>query len=49
MTVDELRTLLSTLPPDLPVTFREDFHLNTPVRGHVHLDDKLVLTPYETR
>ena len=48
LTVHELRDLLSTLPPDLPVTFREDFHVNTPVLGHVLLDDELVLTPYET-
>lgn len=49
MTVQKLRTLLADLPPNLPVTFREDFHVNTPVCGHVLLDDELVLTPYETR
>lgn len=43
-----LRTLLETLPGDLPVTFREDFHRNTPVRGCVVLDDQVALTPYET-
>lgn len=48
MTVDELRTLLADLPADLPVTFREDYHRNTPVLGCVVLDDQIALTPYET-
>lgn len=47
MTVDELRTLLDTLPGDFKVCLRDDYR-TIPVRGHVLLDDELVLTPYET-